>query len=78
MAQFYAETQGSRGPVTRTGTKQSGMTAHIRGWDVGVRIECQNIDGKDVITVYRTGGSNSPSYQMEPLAIVADDEAKTP
>lgn len=61
MAQFYGEIQGNRGLATRMGTKDSGMSAHIRGWDVGVRVEVQHVDGRDIIRVYSTGGSNNPS-----------------
>lgn len=58
MAHFYAEIQGSRGRVTRAGTKNSGIYGHIRGWDVGCKVECDHINGQDVIRVYKTSGSN--------------------
>lgn len=59
MAHFYGEIQGGRGRVTRTGTKKSGMTAHIRGWHIGVAVDCcTDADGKDVITIHQTGGTN--------------------
>lgn len=59
MAQYYANVSGSRGTeVTKTGTKQSGMSAHIRGWDTGVKVELSHVNGEDVVKVYRTGGSN--------------------
>ena len=61
MSQFYGEVRGSaRTVATRRGNRSSGLSAHIRGWDVGVQIVCQVIDGVDVIEVYRTGGSNDP------------------
>lgn len=59
MAQFYAEIKGNRGKASRMGTKASGIEAHIRGWDIGVRIFIHHGDGKDIIEVYKTGGSNN-------------------
>jgi hypothetical protein len=58
MAQFYANIQGNRGEATRMGTKSSGLSGHIRGWNVGARVEVSHEDGHDVVRVYRTGGSN--------------------
>lgn len=51
--------QGSRGEATRTGTKTSGIGAHVRGWNTGVRVFVDHDSpGVDVVYVYRTGGSN--------------------
>ena len=63
MSRFYAEIQGNRGPASRMGTPQSGMWAHVRGWDIGVKVVCgvDSETGKDIITVFRTGGSNDCS-----------------
>lgn len=63
MARFYGQIQGNRGEASRMGTAKSGFDAHIRGWNVGVRIEClasdDGVDGsQDVIKVYQTSGSN--------------------
>ena len=60
MAQYYASIQGNHGEATRMGTKKTGMEAHIRGWNIGVRVYCRwnEETNKDEITVYRTGGSN--------------------
>lgn len=62
MSHFYGSMQGGRGRATRCGTKSSGMTAHIRGWDIGVRVEIthENVCGHmcDMIRVYKTDGSN--------------------
>jgi len=38
MAHFYGTMQGSRGETSRMGTVNSGMTAHVRGWDVGIEV----------------------------------------
>lgn len=67
MAQFYGEISsrsprgGKSNKVTRMGDK-SGMTAHIRGWDVGVRVVLRvDAGGKDIVCVYKTKGSNAPN-----------------
>ena len=58
MSHFYASIHGNRGEVTRQGTAQSGIVGHIRGWNIGIRVSMHEADGKDVATVYLTGGSN--------------------
>ncbi len=58
MAQFYADIQGNRGGASRMGTKSSGITGHIRGWNIGARMTVTHEDGRDVVRVYKTGGSN--------------------
>ena len=63
MARFYGEINGKANTsATREGTEKSGMTAHIRGWDIGIYIQCYvNDKGKDAIKVMKTNGSNDPS-----------------
>ena len=58
MAQYYADIQGNRGQATRMGTKNSGMTGHVRGWNVGCRVQIDHVDGKDLVRVYKTHGSS--------------------
>ncbi len=58
MSHFYAEILGNRGGASRTGTKESGMYAHIRGWHLGIKVVLVHEDGRDVIRAYRTGGSS--------------------
>ena len=66
MSRFYASIQGNRGEATRQGTKNSGMTGHIRGWNIGVKAVCYvNEEGKDTIKVYLTGGSTSPFIKKD-------------
>ena len=57
MSHFYGSMQGSRGEVTRQGGKNGGISAHVRGWDFGVRVEMRHIDGRDVAVIVLTGGS---------------------
>lgn len=62
MAHFYAEIKGQRGPATRMGSKNSGIRAHIRGWNHGVRVEGTHYEtqnGKpDSFAIFATSGSN--------------------
>ncbi len=64
MAHFYGDLQGSRGEATRCGTKQSGITGHVRGWNIGARVSVHHEDGIDYVTVYRTGGSNAFAHKV--------------
>lgn len=62
MAQYYATVQGVRGSTaTKTGTKDSGLRAHVRGWSTGARImlSFDKAAGCDRVQVWRTAGSNS-------------------
>ena len=68
MAQFYAEIQGSRGSATRMGGKSSGIEGHIRGWRIGARVVCSHEDGKDVVRIYKTGGSQGGPWDGELIA----------
>jgi len=63
MSRFYASISGSaKNQVTRQGGKKSGITGHIRGWGVGIRINgFVDTNGKDHFCIYRTGGSHNPS-----------------
>ena len=60
MAQFYAEIQGNHGEVSRTGSKQSGISGHIRGWNVGAKVYCVHNESKDCdeVFIYATSGSS--------------------
>ena len=40
------------------GTKASGIVGHVRGWDIGARVNVDEYDGQDVVTVVLTGGIN--------------------
>ena len=67
MSQFYAEIQGTRGKVSRQGSKKSGMWAHIRGENIGVLVRCYYDEKlhKDVIYVERTSGSNGRTGSID-------------
>lgn len=63
MAQFRAIIRGHRGEVSRLGSKQSGMVAHVDGWHTGATVRISHVDGRDLVSVYRTGGSNANSSE---------------
>lgn len=65
MARFYGSLSGqARTEATRRGGASSGVTAHVRGWRIGARVEVVDVNGKDVVRVYKTGGSNDPSGEL--------------
>ena len=56
MSALYGSMAGERGEVTRRGHKR--LSAHVRGWNVGVRVEARHGSDGDSILIFRTGGSN--------------------
>lgn len=57
MSALYASVQGERGTATKCGRKF--LSAHIRGWDLGIRIEARHDEnGRDTFAVFQTSGSN--------------------
>jgi hypothetical protein len=66
--------QGSRGETTRCGTQSSGIQAHVRGWNCGVRVEgFVGEDGLDRFRVYETSGSGGSGVEKF-LGIVVEGE----
>ena len=67
MARLYGSLQGDRKQVTRRGTVNSGIRAHVRGWNVGVEVigkvkgynKKNKSDGFDYFEIYATSGSNA-------------------
>ena len=51
MAQYRAIIKGNRGEASRLGSKSSGLEARVNGWDLGVYVEVQHIEGKDRIFI---------------------------
>jgi len=74
MAHFYADIQGNRGEGTRMGTKDSGISGHIRGWTVGAKVECSHDGGVDMVRVYKTSGSHGSRSEL--LAEYCSDACK--
>ena len=63
MSRFYGSLKGqAKSTATRRGSVSSGVSAHVRGWDMGIWVgvgECPYC-GKDYFEVHETGGSNNP------------------
>ncbi len=73
MSRFYGEMHNERSAITKCGHKD-GLTAHIRGWNAGIRVECYvDQEGNDQFMVWSTGGSNQPGNN-DLLAEVTDDQ----
>lgn len=74
MAHYYMSSRGTRGEgPTVTGTKRSGISAHVRTWGVGVEVRGRHDErGADVFDVYLTGGSNGIA---SPILIATVDGA---
>lgn len=72
MAQYIGVVQGARGEASRLGTKASGMTATVNGWNVGARVIIQHEDGRDVLYIYQTGGSNGAPHSRDVIAKITD------
>lgn len=64
MAQYRATIEGQRGTASRLGSKQSGMVAHVDGWHTGATVRISHVDGRDLVSVYRTGGSNRGTSEV--------------
>ena len=79
MAHFRTEVKGNRGWVTRTGTKDSGMVAHVHGWNFGIKVDLfhDHDTGEDFAQVYRTGGKNGENNMPEFLFEVTPTEIIT-
>jgi len=74
MAHFYLSATGARDSVTtKTGTKDSGLDAHVRGYKVGARV-IMSVDreGRDRVAVYITKGSNGDGRE----ALLCDMDAE--
>lgn len=65
MAHFYGTMRGNRGECSRGGSKDSGIQAHPRGWNLGVRVNgyfniTRQTDQFDVIvSAGSSGGGHS-------------------
>lgn len=68
MSRFYGSLSGSaKTQATRCGTRASGVTSHVRGWDTGIRTSAESNAGGldpplDVLEAHLTGGSTSAPH----------------
>ena len=74
MSHFYGDIQGNRGASTKGASKASGISGHIRGWNVGarVRVHYDERTGLDTVTVYATSGSSGGGYEVELVRYTPD------
>lgn len=65
MSRFYASIKGNRGrQATRQGTSNSGISGHIKGRDIGVKVVGQvNERGEDEFEVLLTSGTNTSLHK---------------
>jgi hypothetical protein len=78
MSHFYGEMFGSaKNPATMRGHKTTGLEAHLRGWNIGVKVILQNNNGVDEIYLYKTGGSNG-SGRTVLLGVLSEDPELSP
>jgi len=76
MSHFYATIEGGRTPATRTGHKNTGISGHVKGWNVGIRAAGYHDKqtGKDMFCVYATGGSNGRTAETLIACVTEDAE----
>lgn len=73
MSRFYGSLQGNRGEATRCGGAESGVSCHVRGWDIGIEVRGYvNEDGQDEFRVFITGGSNGRTVNKLALEVSAE------
>jgi putative ubiquitin-RnfH superfamily antitoxin RatB of RatAB toxin-antitoxin module len=61
MAHFYGKMKGARGATSRCGTKNSGMTVDVGGWNIGVRVVLTHVEGADRVEIYRKTSAIDPN-----------------
>jgi hypothetical protein len=61
MAHYYSTIQGNSSPISRCGTKSSGIKSTTNSWAVGaeVRIRYSEELQKDIVDLYYTKGSGT-------------------
>lgn len=74
MARFYGTLEGSAATiVSRVGSGTTGVSAHVRGWRIGGKVDAFDRDGKDVVLLQVTGGSDNPTLKETPWIEVVRD-----
>ena len=59
MERFCGELRGkAKSKASRLGSAKSGLAARINGWNIGIRVELFDNDGRDTVAVYATAGRN--------------------
>jgi hypothetical protein len=66
MSRFYGSLTGqAKTTATRRGGPSSGVEAHVRGWEIGVRTQVYDYNGQDRVRVYVTSGSNGRTSERQ-------------
>jgi len=68
MSHYYSSIKGQKGEATRCGSKNSGISTHVRTWNFGIQVFIRHKNGKDVAEIYQTGGSNDPRATLLMIA----------
>jgi len=77
MARFRGVVQGSRGAVSRLGSKNIGLETHADGWKLGISVKASvDENDNDVFHIYKTTGS-AESGKPELILTVGGDEDGT-
>ena len=63
MSKLYASLDADNGKTTAKCSNRN-MTAHVRGWNKGIKVEVEVVGLKEIYKVYETGGSNNPSGNL--------------
>lgn len=77
MSHFYGSMAGkARTQATRCGTKSSGVSAHVRGWNVGVQTEAHHTEEGDEVRIVLTHGSTGRGSNVT-IGKVMEHDGKT-
>lgn len=75
MAHFYGSLNGqAKTQATRTGTINSGIRAHVRGWNVGVETIAERNVEQDTIYIYATGGFSHEKQRILVGKVILSDD----
>ncbi len=81
MAHFFTEVGGDKIKIIKqpNGTAgilgdPSGMWCHIRGWNIGVRVILVHKNGRDIVKVYKTHGSNGGQEELVDIYSVEEQD----
>lgn len=58
MSRFYISGKNERPKGNFKKGGRSELTAHIRGWNLGIEIEAKVHNGLDTFEIYKTNGTN--------------------
>jgi hypothetical protein len=66
--------KGTDHSTTKSCYSSQGITAHLRGWDFGLRIEILvDENGTPLFEIWETGGSNNPSNKRQVFLTNVDE-----